>query len=257
MGSQYFIDHLPKEIGRPSHFHAVVIMDLMGGAHWTPLRNVVFAAGAESSPGLYRRLKQAAHREASGVRGEALARSEQSPPDSSHLTPNPSRLTVVPLGMHLVEEIPLVGRVSFSDYDAFRNVSVPFLFLSSGRTPRYHQPTDLPDTLHYERMAATVSWLQGLLQLLDHDQRPYAFEASRMEFSDDVAALQPLVASAAEWKSRIPGTSPVSLLKLRMDDRWLKELDVRAPTASDVKRLEKLSIRLQCLLADFYGCLFL
>jgi hypothetical protein len=159
--------------------------------------------------------------------------------------------------MHLVEEIPLVGRVSFSDYDAFRNASVPYLFLSAGRTPRYHQPTDLPNTLHYERMAATVSWLQTFLQLVDHDTRPYGFESGRLEYVDEVAALRPLAAAAADWKTRIPGTSPISLLRLKLDDRWLKELDATSPTSPDIQRLEKLSIRLQCLLADFYGCAFL
>jgi Zn-dependent M28 family amino/carboxypeptidase len=75
MGSQFFVDHLPAEIGRPSQLHAVMIMDLMGGAHWTPLRDVVFAAGAEMSPGLYQRLKEL----------------------SSPLTPDASHLTVLPL----------------------------------------------------------------------------------------------------------------------------------------------------------------
>jgi hypothetical protein len=250
MGSQYFVDHLPAEIGRPSNFHAVVIMDLMGGAHWTPLRDVLFAAGAESSPGLYRRLKQASGSEELGVRSKQRI-------SDMHLTPHSSPLAVLPLGMHLVEEIPVVGRVAFSDYDAFRNASVPYLFLSAGRTPRYHQPTDLPNTLHYERMAETVNWLKDFLQLLDQDTRPYEFESGRLEFVDEVAALQPLAAAAAEWKTRIPGTSPVSLLKLKLDERWLKELDATLPTTSDIKRLEKLSIRLQCLLADFYGCAFL
>jgi hypothetical protein len=289
MGSQHFVDHLPAEIGQPSNFHAVVIMDLMGGAHWTPLRDVVFAAGAESSPALYQRLKQSLPREALGVRsqerrsdlhltphpspltvlpslyrrlkeaaaGKELGVRSEEPRQDLHLTPHSSPLTVLPLGMHLVEEIPLVGRVSFSDYDAFRNASVPYLFLSAGRTPRYHQPTDLPNTLHYERMAETVSWLQIFLQLLDQDTRPYGFESGRLEFVDEVAALRPLAAAAAQWNTRIPGTSPVSLLKLKLDERWLKKLDATLPTTSDIKRLEKLSIRLQCLLADFYGCAFL
>jgi len=230
MGSQYFMDHLPAEIGDPSRFHAVVIMDLMGGAHWIPLRDSIFAAGAESSPGLYRRLK------------ESL---------------DGSPLTVVPLGMHLVEEIPLVGRVSFSDYDAFRNASVPYVFLSAGRTPRYHQATDLPDTLHYERMGATVKWLAQLIQLLDQDAVNYRFNADRVDIAGEITALRPLVASASQWETRIPGTSPLSLAKLKRDDRWLRTLDATIATPSDIKRLERLSIRMQCLLADFYGCLFI
>jgi len=252
MGSQHFVDHLPAEIGNPSRFHAVLIMDLMGGAHWTPLRDTVFAAGAESSPLLYQRLKQSF-----GVRGEALGVSGTAGSDLPRFASDASPLTVLPLGMHLVEEIPLIGRVSFSDYDAFRNASVPYLFLSAGRTPRYHQPSDLADTLHYERMAATVQWLIALLRLLDQDTAPYRFEADRLELTDEIAVFRPLVAYAAQWKSRIPGTSPVSLARMKLDDRWLQNLDAAAATPTDIKRLERLSIRMQCLLADFYGCMFL
>jgi hypothetical protein len=256
MGSQHFVDHLPAEIREPSQFHAVVIMDLMGGAHWTPLRDSIFAAGAENSPELYQRLKESLMREGSSVRRQASDEKTLSSSGSSPRTPHASPLTVLPLGMHLVEEIPLIGRMAFSDYDAFRNASVPYLFLSAGRTPRYHQPTDLPDTLHYERMAGTVKWLVKLIQLLDQDASPYRFEAGRLEVADEIAALRPLTAAAAQWATRIPGTSPLSLAKLKLDDRWLQK-DPTAMTPSDLKRLERLSIRMQCLLADFYGCMFI
>lgn len=229
MGSQHFVDHLPAEIGSTAALQAVIIMDLMGGVHWEPLRNVIFAAGAEQSQGLYRRLK------------EATTRS----------------LTILPMGMHLIEELPLLGRVSFSDYDAFRNASVPFLFLSSGRTPRYHQPSDLPDTLHYERMAATVEWLATLLHLLDQDQEPYRFDAGRLELADEVASLRPLVALATDRHTTIPGISPLSLWKMQRDHRWLQGLNEAFLTRDDIRRLEHLSLRMQCLLADFSGCFLL
>ncbi len=254
MGSQYFVDHLPPEIGSPANLQAVVIMDLMGGVHWDPLREVIFAAGAEKSPGLYRRLKEAGGRDALRVTRDAEHQPFQ--PVTRHRSPV-TGLTVLPVGMHLVEEVPLVGQVSFSDYDAFRNATVPFVFLSAGRTPRYHQTTDLPDTLHYERMAATVGWLQTLLELIDQDQEPYRFEANRLEFADEVASLRPLVAWAADKKMMIPRTSALSMWKLRRDHEWLKVLESTAPTKEDLKRLESLSIRLQCLLADFPACFLL
>ena len=112
MGSEFFIAHLPSEIGSLEAFQAVVIMDLIGGVQWEPIRDVVFAAGAEKSPGLYRRLKQATNHQP------------------------PARLTVLPVGMHLIEEIPERGHHPVSDYDGFRNRGVPYLFLSSARTPR-------------------------------------------------------------------------------------------------------------------------
>lgn len=245
MGSQQFVDRLPKEIADASRFQAVLVMDLMGGVHWKPIQDTIFAGGAETSPGLYRRLKEAA-REALGVKREA-----------EPLTPHASPLTILPLGMHLIEEWPLIGHVSFSDYDAFRNIGVPFLFLSAGRTPRYHQPSDLPDTLHYERMAATVGWMQRLLQAMDEDKEPYRFERGRMELADDIATLRPLTIQAAQEESEIPGTSFLSRRRIKADEAWLGTLDAGKATADDVVRLERLSLRIQCLLADFPACFLL
>jgi hypothetical protein len=249
MGSQQFVDRLPKDIAAASRFQAVIVMDLMGGVHWRPMQDTIFAAGAESSPGLYARLRQASRPEARGTGLEAVF--------SSPIAPRPSPLAVLPLGMHLIEEIPLLGRVSFSDYDAFRNAGVPFLFLSSGRTPRYHQPSDLPDTLHYERMAATVNWLHALLQAMDEDTEPYRVEKNRIELADEIATLRPLTELAAREESAIPGTSFLSRSRMKADDEWLRRLDPAKTTAEDIRRLERLSLRMQCLLADFPACFLL
>ena len=246
MGSQHFVDHLPPELGSMSAIHAVIVMDLMGGVHWGPTRDAVFTAGAEQSPELYRRLKES-QATLFEVRGSRFERR------TSNVEPG-SPLTVLPVGMHLVEEIPLLGRVAFSDYDAFRNHGVPFLFLSSGRTPRYHQPTDLPDTLHYERMAATVQWLADLAQRVDADQSRYAFVPGRIEFPDEVSALGPLIRQAAERDTMIPATSSLSLWRMQADRQWLDKLDSATPSREDIKRLERASIRMQCLLANLPGC---
>lgn len=254
MGSQQFVDHLPAEIASAARIQAVIVMDLMGGVHWRPIQDTIFAAGAENSPGLYARLKEATAREELGVRSEAKLLGIG---PSSLLTTHSSRLTVLPIGMHLIEELPLIGHTTFSDYDAFRNRSVPFLFLSAGRTPRYHQSTDLPDTLHYERMAATVQWLKRMLQELDQDTVPYRFETNRMELADEIAVLRPLVAQAAKEESEIPGTSFLSRSKMKADEQWLRALDPDKATADDIRRLERLSLRIQCLLADFPVCFLL
>ena len=236
MGSQHFVDHLPPEIRSTTNLKAAIIMDLMGGVHWEPIRDAVFAMGAEKSPGLYRHVKETAKIVQHPARGPGDA------------------LSILPVGLHLLEELPYLGAMPFSDYDAFRNVGVPFLFLSAGRTPRYHQPTDLPDTLHYERMATTASWLQELLRAIDTDSAPYDFKPDQLEFADEVATLRTIVAKAADWDTSIPNTSIVSHWRLQRDHSWLQELDPAAASADDVKWLERVSIRIQCLLADFPGC---
>jgi len=226
MGSQFLFHHLPPEIGRAENLQAVVIMDLMGGVQWPPLKDAIFAAGAEKSPALYQRVKQASA---------------------------PS-LTVFPVGMHLVEEIPEIGHKAFSDYDVFRNHGLPFLFLSAGRTPRYHTAGDVTSTLHYDRMAATVEWLRHLIALIGQDEAPYGFQADRVEWADEVVSFREIVNRAVQDETRIPGTSRWSLRKLRQDAEWLRDADRSAPTPQDRDRLERISIRVQCLMADYSGC---
>ena len=226
MGSQFLFHHLPPEIGHAGNLQAVVIMDLMGGVQWTPLKDAIFAAGAETSPTLYQRVKQASA---------------------------PS-LTVFPVGMHLVEEIPEIGHKAFSDYDVFRNHGLPFLFLSAGRTPRYHTAGDVPSTLHYDRMAATVDWLRNLIALIGQDEAPYGFQADRVEWVDEVASFREIVNHALRDETRIPGTSRWSFYKLRQDAEWLRDADRLVPTPQNRDRLERISIRVQCLMAGYSGC---
>jgi hypothetical protein len=201
-------------------------MDLMGGAHWAPLKEAIFATGAEKSPALYRRV----------IHNKV-----------------PS-LTVFPGGIHLVEEIPDRGHKAFSDYDVFRNHDIPFLFLSAARSPRYHTAGDVPSTLNYERMAATVEWLRGLLAVMAQDDGPYAFDAQRVEFADEVASFRAIVEQALQEETRIPGTSRWSLWKLEGDAEWLREVSGGEPTPERLERLERISIRVQCLIADYSGC---
>lgn len=226
MGSQFFFHHLPNEIGSAADFQAVIIMDLMGGVQWEPLKNSIFATGAEKSPGLYQRVKETVG----------------------------SPLTVLPVGIHLVEEIPDRGHKAFSDYDVFRNHQVPFLFLSAARTPRYHTPRDVVGSLHYERMAATADWLRRLLARIDQDKAPYTFDAQRLEFADEAAVFRTIVEQASQEDSLIPHTSRWSRHKLKQDAEWLRSVDHASPTPQQLERLERISIRLQCLLADYSGC---
>ncbi|WP_165246015.1 M28 family metallopeptidase [Paludisphaera soli] len=39
-----------------------------------------------------------------------------------------------------------------SDYGPFRSRKIPFLFFSTGENPRYHAPSDTPDTLDYPKL---------------------------------------------------------------------------------------------------------
>ena len=52
------------------------------------------------------------------------------------------------------------------DHHVFRLNAIPFLFLSCGRWPHYHQETDTPDRLNYRKMEKISSLLVDLCQTL-------------------------------------------------------------------------------------------
>ena len=138
MGSIRFYE----DQARPEGFHAAVIMDLVG--HDVPLPTpdlgrvapqfgqLLFLTGAESHaalPGVVRAARQ------------------------------PGLPVVATLNRRVGD---------MSDHRAFRLGGVPYLFLTCGRWPHYHQPSDTPDRLDYDKMDRIrdylVSVTQGLAQ---------------------------------------------------------------------------------------------
>jgi hypothetical protein len=53
-----------------------------------------------------------------------------------------------------------------SDHGVFRQNGVPYLFLSCGRWPHYHAPTDTPDRLNYRKMHRIARYLVRLVESL-------------------------------------------------------------------------------------------
>ena len=62
-----------------------------------------------------------------------------------------------PKGIKLIATLnDYVG--DMSDHGIFRKNNVPYVFLSCGRWEHYHQPTDTPDRLNYNKMAAITEY---------------------------------------------------------------------------------------------------
>ncbi|MFN0055788.1 MAG: M28 family metallopeptidase, partial [Planctomycetales bacterium] len=79
--------------------------------------------------------------------------------------PMPPELQVAHLG------IDLIG--VRSDYGPFWNEKIPFLFLSGGEHPDYHQPTDTAEKLDYDRVAHVSNLvLQVCRQVADAQETP-------------------------------------------------------------------------------------
>ncbi len=158
MGSMYFTKHptVPLE-----NIDMMVCMDLMGHALGgtdlsLAVRNSLFVLGAERS-----------------ARTAALVDRGGRDLSGLHLR-------------HLASDvIP-----ALSDYHAFELEQVPFLFLTNGRWAHYHQVTDTPEKLDYEKMLVSADFLRELvLELSNRDDDRVVYLA---EGREDVAMLSSL-----------------------------------------------------------------
>ena len=130
MGSQWFVDHPTVPI---DSIDTMICLDLVGHALGpngmpAPVRDSVFVLGAEKSTG-------------------TAALLDGLPPVAGIA---PRRID-----NYIID--------SMSDYDAFMNAGVPFLFYTMGRSEHYHAPTDTPDRLDYDKMAAFATHLTDLV----------------------------------------------------------------------------------------------
>ncbi|MBX7115442.1 MAG: M28 family peptidase [Myxococcaceae bacterium] len=159
MGSAHFVSHPTVPLEK---IDLMVCMDLVGhalGPTSAPpeLRNTVFALGAERSVGT----REWVDRLAGSTAGVVIRRAD-------------------------AEAVP-----PLSDYAAFWKKQVPFLFLSCGRWEHYHRPTDTPDRLDYDKIAATARWLEGFVRAMcARPEERFTFTESR----DDRSTLESLLA---------------------------------------------------------------
>jgi Zn-dependent M28 family amino/carboxypeptidase len=170
MGSQYFVDHPPVPV---DSIDMMVCMDLVGhalgpDAFPAEVRQTLFALGAERSVG-------------TGEHVDGLARA-------------------VP-GL-VVRRVDGESVPPLSDYDAFWKRSVPFVFLSGGRSRVYHTPDDTPDRLDYDKMAATAAWLTRFTH--ETCARPEPRIEARPRFRDDASTLRTVADLTRPLEAAIP-----------------------------------------------------
>jgi hypothetical protein len=212
MGSNYFVAHptVPRE-----QLVAVVCLDLLGGDLWPGQRTPLYVMGRETFAA----------------------------PPVPTLAADP-RLPVRAMHLRLVEELP-TGRQAFSDHGGFTAIEVPALFLSTGRSPHYHRPTDTPDRIQYDKLEAAVAVVEAHVRALaDADARP-TWSKSQPLTAADATALAELLAAGLDAPELAPARP-----RLAADLARSRAL-AGAPGAlseADAAALIAASLRVQCLL---------
>ncbi len=131
LGSKHFAARPPLPA---AGLKAVLTADMLGRSMANVMDEYVFVLGSECSPGLRKLVADVAP-----PRGLAVGR----------------------LGADVIG--------TRSDYGPFRDRRVPFLFLSTGQHPDYHQPTDTPERVDYRKLQRVSVWVRDLLRRLADD----------------------------------------------------------------------------------------
>jgi len=126
-GSRYYAANPPIPLEKVALF---ITADMIGRSLGGVCDGWVFVMGSEHVPALRPWIAEAA--------------------ENRHLT----------IGL-LGADLLLLNR---SDYGPFRNRKVPFLFFSTGESPAYHTPDDVPETLDYATMTEISRTIHNLVE---------------------------------------------------------------------------------------------
>jgi hypothetical protein len=192
VGSREFVK---AELYPSTSFAAMFVFDLVGGTLIPGDENRLYALGAEYSPQLWDRVGRA--------RG----------------------LDVVRSGIYLLEPIAGMAR---SDYHAFREKGVPFVFFSTGTPWYYHTEHDDPEVVDFGKLRCVVECARDVIAETAADPKRPEFKGPRMP-AEDLETVR---------------TSLDRALALKMDDA-LRESAVKiraelgALSEPDVKKLQQ------------------
>lgn len=221
MGSQAFVDEPPLPLDQ---IVAMVCLDLMGGNAWPGYDSPLYVMGTETFA---------------------------APPTS--VLASTDELDLLPMHLRLVEDLPS-GRQAFSDYGPFWDAKIPVVFFSAGRSPHYHQPTDVPATIDFPKIAAEIPVVTAMVRhLAEVPDRPSWTEVQPVTLRDARAVVRQL--EIATGQTEVPVSSEVEGLGQAKLTAMLEDLRTRLKRADDPLTEEDArafiagSLALQCVLA--------
>jgi hypothetical protein len=167
LGSTHFATRPPLPF---KNLKAFLTADMIGRSMANLMDEYVYVLGSESSPGLLKLVRD---------------------------NPPAEGLTAGRLGADVVG--------TRSDYGAFRDRRVPFLFFCTGMHPDYHRPTDTPDKLDYEKLRKVSLWIHSLTEkLADADAAPAWAAQPPPPDPDEVKTILALVVRVLDNPEKFP-----------------------------------------------------
>lgn len=157
MGSQFFAANPTVPLAQ---IDVAIVLDLYGGNFW----------GADKSHLLF---------------GAELSAELRAALDQTQV---PTGIVPRRLGLHTIEEW-YYGHEAWSDYDAFRNRNVPFLFISDGINKDYHTANDEVSHLDLPKLAVEASYLHAIVTRLANAAQTPTFDAKGSDYLRDAQEI--------------------------------------------------------------------
>jgi Zn-dependent M28 family amino/carboxypeptidase len=214
LGSTHFATKPPRDIKK---LKAFLTADMLGRSMANLMTEYVYVLGSESSPGLLKLV-------------------QDNPPGEG--------LRAGRLGADIVG--------TRSDYGAFRDRKVPFLFFCTGMHPDYHRTTDTPDKIDYEKLRKISLWVHALTEKLADADAPPAWAARPSPPDpDEVQTVLALVSRVLDNPDVFPLTDTQKKLASGVRDR-LTAMAARG-TVTPAERAALLSMAQLLMVSGFGG----
>ncbi|OGQ87106.1 MAG: hypothetical protein A2289_23690 [Deltaproteobacteria bacterium RIFOXYA12_FULL_58_15] len=233
MGSQYWVAHPTVPLAA---VETSLTMDLVGSDLW-PDYPIHMYMGAETSPELAATIDSVA---------------------------KPAGLPIRRAGIHLAEQITLNGipyaTTAWSDYDAFRDARIPFVFISNGQNKRYHRPTDTFDQLNLPKIGQEAIFLLDVIWELGNTFVHPSFEKGRTDDLVDATTLVELLTAALASGGIVDtlSLSTTSKSNIQSDLANVQAINNQlaggsSATATQINKMAAATQRLMCLAGNSYS----
>jgi Zn-dependent M28 family amino/carboxypeptidase len=227
MGSQFYANNPPYALEKTD---AVVVLDLVGAELW-PGYQGTFLMGAEKTPALM---------------------------DAVDAAKIPDGLVAQRGGIHLPEQT-VFGQQPWSDYDAFRDRNVPFVFMTAGQNKRYHEVNDDMTGINAAKLALETQLLLDLAVLIGDSEATFEFNTEGKDDAADVATVMAVLDAALASGGLVDtlGLSSATRNSLQADLNAVQTLQTKIDNDSslfgaDLAVLRSATQRIMCLAGPQY-----
>lgn len=147
----------------------------------------------------------------------------------------------LPLSVGVVGADLLV--IDRSDYGPFRWKKIPFLFFSTGESPVYHTPDDLPETIDYPKLTAATTLIQRIVDKVCNEVTLPRWDPDRTPWIEEAEAIGDVLKTLLDHPDEVNIPAPQRILVTGMLDRiasWSEKGELSTAERTSMLRVAQL-----------------